>query len=94
MRDPNTGGPSRVYNVHLVQGRTYIIDLRSQQFDSFLRLEDGAFRQIAQDDDSGGGVNGLDARIIFRCPRTDNYRVIATSLHQGSGAYTLSIRQN
>jgi hypothetical protein len=94
MRDPQTRGPSRVYTVRLIQGRTYVIDLSSQQFDSFLRLEDSAFRQVAQDDDGGGGVNGLDARIIFRCPRTDNYRVIATSLNQGAGAYTLSIRQN
>lgn len=90
-RDVVRGGPCRVYNVRMVQGRTYVIDLRSGQFDSFLRLEDSAFRQMAQDDDSGGGLN---ARIIFRCPRTDNYRVIATTFGPGQGAYTLSIREN
>jgi hypothetical protein len=75
----------------MIVNRTYVIDLHSGQFDSFLRLEDSAFRQLAQDDDSGGG---LDARIIFRCPRTDNYRIIATSLGQGQGAYTLTNREN
>jgi hypothetical protein len=94
MRDPQTGGPSRIYNVRLVQGKTYVIDLRSQQFDAFLRLEDSASRELAQDNNSGGGVNGLDARIVFFCPRTDNYRIIATSFPGGSGPYTLSIRQN
>ncbi len=85
------GGPSRVYPTSMVQGRTYVIDLHSAQFDSFLRLEDSAFRELARDDDGGGGLN---ARIVFRCPRTDNYRIIATSLGQGQGAYTLTIREN
>jgi len=48
-------------------------------------------RQLAEDDDSGGGLN---ARIIFRCPQTDNYRVIATSLGGGQGAYNMSVREN
>lgn len=91
LRDPVRGGPSRIYNVRMVQGRTYVIEMRSGQLDSFLRLEDSAFRQIAQDDDSGGGLN---ARIIYRCSRTDNYRVIATTFGPGQGAYTLSIREN
>jgi hypothetical protein len=89
--DLKMGGPSRPYNVRLVQGRTYIIDLRSNQFDAFLRLEDSTFRQVAEDDDGGDGTN---ARIVYRCPRSGQYRVIATSLHQGQGAYTLSIREN
>jgi hypothetical protein len=90
-RDAKLNNPSRIYNVQMVQGRTYVIDLRSKQFDAYLRLEDSGLRRLAEDDDSGGG---LDARIVFRCPRTDNYRVIATSLDQRTGAYTLSIREN
>jgi hypothetical protein len=93
--DPNTGGPSRVHDVRMVRGRTYIIDLRSTQFDAFLRLEDSALTQLAQDDDSGGN---LDARIIFRCPRSGNFRVIASGLPNsrgnGRGAYNLTIRES
>ena len=93
--DAITGGPSHVHNVRMIRGRSYIIDLRSTQFDAFLRLEDSALAQLAQDDDSGGN---LDARIIFRCPRSGSYRIIATSLPNnpgnGHGAYTLSIRES
>jgi hypothetical protein len=93
-RDVKTGGPSSVYTVRMIAGRSYTIDMRSNQMDAFLRLEDSAVREVAFDDDGGGGVNGLDARIVYRCPRTDNYRVVATCLHNGRGAYTLSIREN
>jgi len=90
-RDPMRHAPCRIYNVRMVAGRTYVINHQSNQFDAFLRLEDSAFRQLAQDDDGGGGLN---ARIIFRCQRTDNYRVIATMLGgNGRGAYTLIIQE-
>jgi hypothetical protein len=95
QRDPVMGGPSKVYKVHLVQGRTYVIDLKSGQFDAFLRLENSAFQEVAQDDDGGGNLN---ARIVYRCPNTDDYRIIATGLPgaQGNcrGPYSLSIREN
>lgn len=90
QRDRAMASPCKIYNVQMVAGRVYTIDLRSNQFDAFLRLEDNVFRQLAQDDDSGGG---LDARIIFRAPRTENYRIIATSLGGGTGNFTLSIRE-
>jgi hypothetical protein len=93
--DATTGGPGHVHNVRMVRGRSYIIDLRSTQFDAFLRLEDSALAQLAQDDDSGGN---LDARIIFRCPRSGSYRIIATGLPNnpgnGRGVYTLSVRES
>jgi len=94
-RDPVMGGPSKVYKVHLVQGRTYVIDLKSGQFDAFLRLENSTFLQVALDDDSGGNLN---ARIVYRCPKTDDYRIIATGLPGArgncQGPYSLSIREN
>jgi hypothetical protein len=90
-RDPVRGTPCQVYNMRMTQGKTYVIDLKSRQFDSFLRLEDSGSRQLAQDDDSGGN---LDARITFRCQRSGTYRVFATSMGGNArGAYTLSIRE-
>lgn len=80
--------------VHLVKmeaGNTYVIDLRSNKFDSFLRLEDSAKKQLAQDDDGGGFPH---ARIVFPAKRTDAYRIIVTTFKGGdTGEYTLSIRQ-
>lgn len=79
--------------VHLVKmeaGYTYVIDLRSNKFDSFLRLEDSGKKQLAQDDDSGGFPH---ARIVFNAKRTDDYRVIVTTFKAGdTGEYALTVR--
>jgi serralysin len=72
-------------------GTTYTIDLKGKNgFDTYLRLEDATGRQLAFDDDSGGG---LDARIVFTPPRNDTYRIIATTFAPNQpGEYTLIIR--
>src|SRR5262245_16443356 len=46
--------PSRNYTVKLTAGKTYQIDLRSSEFDSYLRLEDSAGKEVAEDDDGAG----------------------------------------
>jgi hypothetical protein len=72
-------------------GKEYVIDLKSTEFDAFLRLEDAGGRQLAQDDDSGGGH---DARIVFRPPQDGTYRIVVTTFApEQVGNYTLSIRQ-
>jgi peroxiredoxin len=80
---------AKIYRVEFKAGRVYTIDMSSRQFDSYLRLEDSAGRQLDEDDDSGGN---LDARIIFNCTKDGEYRVIATSLGEATGNYTLSIK--
>lgn len=78
------------YEVTLSAGKTYVIDMISKKFDAFLRLEDEQGKQLAQDDDSGGGNN---ARLTF-IPKVDGtYRIIATSYGGGMGAFTLKIRE-
>jgi hypothetical protein len=90
-RDRVTKHPSTAHGVWLVEGRTYTIDLKSKEFDAFLRLEDAAGKQLALDDDSGGFPN---ARIIFRSPKSGLYRVIVTSFDRTKGgAYTLTVRR-
>jgi hypothetical protein len=81
-----------VQEVSLAPKTTYQIDLRSSAFDAYLRLEDSQGKQLAEDDDSGGGFN---ARLIFTTPdRTDVYRMIVTSfLPEETGAYELTIRE-
>src|SRR5262249_3493053 len=48
-------------------------------------------KQLAADDDSGGGTN---ARLLFRPAQGGTYRVIATVFPRGpgTGAYTLTVR--
>jgi predicted Zn finger-like uncharacterized protein len=82
---------AKVHTLQMTAGRHYQIDLVSGQFDSYLRLEDSAGIQLAEDDDGGGFPN---ARIHFNCQRNDNYRIIVTSFAaRATGAYTLTVRE-
>jgi S1-C subfamily serine protease len=76
-------------------GKTYVIDMKQppgSNLDPFLRLLDPAGRQIAFDDDSGGGIEAHDAQIIFRAPQSGDYRTIATTFgRMQTGAYILTI---
>jgi hypothetical protein len=84
--------PGRYYQVFtyaMLGGSTHTIDLMSQQFDPYLRVEDASGKTLAEDDDSGGSLN---ARIVFTAPRKDSFRIIATtSVAQQVGQYTLMI---
>lgn len=85
------GTRCKTYNVKMTAGTTYSIILRSRQFDAYLRLEEANGRRLAENDDGWPGIN-LDSHILFRCPATANYRVIATSLGPGAGEFTLSVQ--
>jgi hypothetical protein len=80
----------RIFDVKMQAGKKYVIDLQSKQFDSFLRLENAAGKQLAQDDDSGGGN---DARIRFTAPEDGVFQVIVTSFGLETGLFLLKIRQ-
>jgi serine/threonine protein kinase len=84
----------RVYRVQLTAGTTYVIDMvtpNQPALDPFLVLTDAAGRPLAQDDDGGGGLN---ARIVYRALQSGTYRIVATSINFGTGAYTLTVRAN
>src|SRR5207249_8495492 len=82
-----------VYQVKLVAGKTYVIDMvspDSKALDPYLVLSDAAGKKLAEDDDSGGGLN---ARIVFHAEKDGVYRIQATSFNAGSGAFTLTVRE-
>jgi hypothetical protein len=84
--------PSVVYPVKLTAGKTYVIDMiaaKQVRLDPFLRLHDSAGKQLAEDDDSGGGLN---ARIVFRASVTDTYQITATRL-TGTGPFSLEVKE-
>src|SRR5262245_7699328 len=63
----------KTYVFKMAEGKTYQLDMKSKEFDSYLRLEDPDGKQVAADDDGGGFP---DARIIFRAPKTGDYTII------------------
>jgi serine protease Do len=82
-----------LYTYKMVAGKTYIIECKSKEIDSYLRLEDSAGKQLAEDDDSGGYP---DAKIVFKCPKSETYRIIVTTYDSKSdksyGNYELTVR--
>jgi hypothetical protein len=93
--------PCRVYAVTMVAGKNYTIDLISNEFDAFLRLEDSNFVELAHHDDIDPGID-QNAKIFFPCNRTGVYRVVVRPWESfdpmrrrvSQGQYTLRIRDN
>jgi hypothetical protein len=78
-----------LHKVFLKAGVTYRIDMMSNQFDSYLILENMNGQVLAQNDD--GGI-GLNARILFTPTVAGNYNVVATPFNKGAtGSYTVSV---
>src|SRR5438067_1695580 len=50
---------AKLFQVQLSAGKSYRIAMDSKEFDSFLVVQDMAGKQLAFDDDSGGGLNAL-----------------------------------
>jgi thiol-disulfide isomerase/thioredoxin len=81
----------KVFTVQLEKGKIYRIDHKGtggdKKFDPYLILEDESGKQLDYDDDSGGG---LDARIVFKAPKTAKYRIVATTFVPGqTGKFAL-----
>jgi Bacterial pre-peptidase C-terminal domain len=87
-RDPVMGQSAQVFEIELEANQLYRFDLRSKQFDAYLRLIDAKENELARDDDSGGDLN---ARIVFRPTTRGLYRIIATSFNGTVGVYSLTI---
>jgi predicted Zn finger-like uncharacterized protein len=86
---------AKTYMVNLTAGKTYQIDMTSNVIDPYLRLENPGGQEVAHDDDSGGFPN---ARIIYSCPQTGAYRIIATTFAAGgtgapTGPFTLKVQE-
>jgi hypothetical protein len=81
----------KAYPLEMAAGRTYVIDMKARggKLDSYLRLEDPDGKEVANDDDSGGG---LDARIVYRAARAGAHKVICTT-YKGmeTGPYVLTV---
>src|SRR5262245_45588908 len=85
-------GPSQTHKVKLGAGY-YIIDLKSDDFDAYLRLLDAAGKQVAEDDDSGGGPRGLNARLGYKVEKDGMFQVVATAFDKKPGAYQLTVQK-
>jgi tetratricopeptide (TPR) repeat protein len=82
---------SRLHEFKMTAGMTYVIDLESTAFDTYLILQDPKGVKLAENDDIS--PDNLNSRLVFTPQEDGVYRLVATSFHQqGSGIYTLTIR--
>ncbi|WP_017719804.1 trypsin-like peptidase domain-containing protein [Kamptonema formosum] len=81
---------SSFFDIYTFEGRAgqrVTLEMTSQEIDPFLILLNPRGRDVAQDNDGGGGNS---ARIVATLPATGKYTVIANSSQAGeSGAYSL-----
>lgn len=72
------------------EGDAVVINLNSDDFDSYLRLLDSSGNEIASNDDSGNSLNSQIGPYVL--PATGSYTIRASSLGGSSaGAYTLTL---
>jgi peroxiredoxin len=81
--------PAVLHKLTLKKDKTYKIDLSSKEFDTFLRLEDAAGKQLAFNDDIT--KDNLNSRIVFQAPADGTYTVVVTSYDGDAGNYVLEV---
>ena len=83
----------KVYKLKLMEGTAYRIDMIGTEkgFDSFIRIENAAGKEIAFNDDVAPG--NLDSRLLFAPSKTGEYRIIATTFVPGqTGEFTIEVK--
>ena len=87
-RSPRYGTLVESYRLSLEQGTRVDVDLRSSVFDAYLVVVDPNGERIAEDDDSG---NGLDAQVTFKAALTGEYWILISSARFAEGPFELSV---
>lgn len=82
------GRRGQVWGLNGVAGQRLVIDLMAEDFDAYLYLAGPGLAEPLSDDDGG---DGLDSQISVTLPESGSYRVIVSSLSDGTGAFTLSV---
>jgi Bacterial pre-peptidase C-terminal domain len=84
----------KTFEVTLEEGKTYQFDQMSGEFDSYLFLLGPDGKVLAEDDDTGGGANGLDSRIVFKAEKGGRYRLVASGYNgDETGQFTLTVTE-
>ena len=84
------------YSIRLEEGETVRISTDSINVDTFLYVDfpDSHVEQIVSDDDSGGGLFGLNSDLVYRAPVTGEYFIAVTdAVGDWFGGYYLSVQQ-
>ena len=76
----------QLHELKMQAGRTYVIDMESRQFDTYLKLLDPSGKLLAENDDIA--PDNLNSRIIYTPKETGTFRIVATSFQQRGREHT------
>jgi hypothetical protein len=83
-----TKSPCKIYQVKLNADTRYQIDLKSKDFDAYIRLLDFLDEEVAFNDDSDPST--FDARIVYQPAKTNIYKIVVTSYDGKAGIFTVT----
>ena len=84
------------YSIRLDEGQTVRISADSVSVDTqlFVDFPNSYEDQVVSDDDSGGGLWGTNAEMVYRAPAGGEYFiVVADASDEGTGGYYLSVEE-
>ena len=82
------------FSLRLKSNETIEIVARSVLANTFLSIWDPIAEEWASDDDSGGGLFGEDARVIFKAPQAGEYDLfVVDAAWSAPGGYVISVKQ-
>lgn len=83
---------AKTYTVKLDAGVAYRIDLSSKDFDTFLRLENAAGKEVSFNDDIDVAAKNLDSRIIYMPSKSGEFKLVVTTFAAGkTGNFVLEM---
>jgi hypothetical protein len=86
--------PHHAHPITLDAGKTYVIEMMSPDFGTYLMLEDLAGVLLAQDERPVLADATLNSRLTFRPSATGTYSLLASALStEGEGNYIITIRE-
>lgn len=92
--EADDGSRYDLYRMDLRAGERVVVNMESDDFDTYLRLgqtRDGVFTQLADNDDARDSLN---SRILFSAPTAGQYLVRATAFDSdAAGRYTITVEE-
>jgi hypothetical protein len=87
----NDGTWADVWQFNGAQGQRVVVELRSEEFDTYVQLMDAQGNKLVEDDDSLGDMN---SKVEVTLPANGVYQIIVNNFsdERRSGVYTLTLR--
>jgi CHAT domain-containing protein/Tfp pilus assembly protein PilF len=83
--------PCKVHEFKMGQGQSFVIRLKSSDFDAFLIVRDSNNKELAFNDDDPDDTPTTNSKLVFTAPKEDTYKIVVTSDDNKVGKYELTI---